>query len=156
MQRKSSESAVAVTHDSRAIARHGVPTPVSAADVASDLNTETWMEELTQSMQRLNNWAANVDFSADLAEGREARRSGKLDPHAWGEALERGLAHWTTVHQQGAKREQQATWASSSCCPSAGSSNEPSVGWAAVAAWLKIGSASTATHWRSCAGPPSA
>jgi hypothetical protein len=41
-------------------------------------------------------------------------------------------------------------------CPSDGSSNAPSPGSTAAAAWPRIGSASTERPWRSCAWPQSA
>src|SRR4030088_699553 len=64
-----------------------------------------------------------------------------------------------------AKSSGKSTWRSSSApisqralrsCPSDGSSNAPSPGSTAAAAWPRIGSASTERPWRSCAWPQSA
>src|ERR1700680_1134145 len=64
-----------------------------------------------------------------------------------------------------AKSSGKSTWKSSSVpiqqralrsCPSDGSSSAPSPGSIAVAAWPRIGSASTERPWRSCALPQSA
>src|SRR5260370_13799106 len=64
-----------------------------------------------------------------------------------------------------AKFSGKSTWKSSSVpiqlralrsCPSDGSSSAPSPGSIAVAAWPRIGSASTERPWRSCALPQSA
>src|SRR6202007_536218 len=61
-----------------------------------------------------------------------------------------------------AKSSGKSTWRSSSAptsqralpsCPSDGSSNAPSRGSTAAAAWPRIGSASTERPWRSCAWP---
>src|ERR1700739_2154099 len=64
-----------------------------------------------------------------------------------------------------AKSSGKSTWRSSSApisqralrsCPSDGSSNAPSPGSTAAAAWPRIGSASTERPWHSCASPQSA
>src|SRR6202007_370118 len=64
-----------------------------------------------------------------------------------------------------AKSSGKSTWRSSSAptsqralpsCPSDGSSNAPSPGSTAAAAWPRIGSASTERPWPSCASPQSA
>jgi len=61
----------------------------------------------------------------------------------------------------GARRSRRSSsdWVTptaSSSCPSAGSSNAPSLGLAAAADWPRIGNASTARRSPSCASPPSA
>lgn len=92
MERKSSESVVDVTHDSRAIARHGVTTPVPGSSVIPDVNLTSEFERFSQMMADWRADLENFDISAYLAEAREARRGGKLDPEAWDKALEQGLA----------------------------------------------------------------
>ena len=66
-------------------------------------------------------------------------------------AMKRILAR---VNVEIVKRSDQAK--ASSLCPSAGSSNEPSLGSAAADDWPRTGNASTARRSPSCASPPSA
>ena len=93
MKQKRSQTAVGVRHDARDRARHEViSAPVPGANVIPDIDLTSEFERFSQMIADWRAELENFDFSADLAEAREARRSGKLDPQAWEEALEQGLA----------------------------------------------------------------